>query len=251
MAQNLRNEPHTGELAACNPAYAFSLVRKGSDRPWAVASLHLRHGEESNPGVQEAHASMTRLHHLIKAGSEELRDLVRQPTFRVVRSTTENRRGTELVKIEFDNTHPLTKDAQTFFAIQSGSLLLDPNRFWCLWSCELRNKYSNSDSKITVETELRDLVAKYPVPRRCVVTNESFNPDKGPRVFKTVDQFDLAEPSPLPPDQEFTLAAFGLPEPFEVQAQRSQPRWYLWAGLAGAGCLALGMVLHRLKRRVA
>ncbi len=43
------------------------------------------------------------------------------------------------------------------------------------------------------------------------------------------------------PDSDFTLSAFGLPEPVGVEpvVAPSRSRWYLWLALAGLGCLAL------------
>ena len=50
------------------------------------------------------------------------------------------------------------------------------------------------------------------------------------------------------PEEEFTLSAFGLPEPPDVVASRGS-RYYLWfAGAAGA-FLTLTVVFRRLARR--
>ncbi|HZT82686.1 MAG TPA: hypothetical protein VFA26_20825, partial [Gemmataceae bacterium] len=68
---------------------------------------------------------------------------------------------------------------------------------------------------------------------------------------KYTQEFDLTERNDVP-DSEFTLSAFGLPEPAELQGKPSRVRWYLWAGVAGICCLALGAGFHwRSKRRVA
>ncbi len=43
------------------------------------------------------------------------------------------------------------------------------------------------------------------------------------------------------PEYEFTLSAFGLPEPFGITWERPRP-WWIYFGLAGGGCL-VGIVL--------
>jgi LPXTG-motif cell wall-anchored protein len=50
------------------------------------------------------------------------------------------------------------------------------------------------------------------------------------------------------PDDAFTLSAFGLPEPAGAVRSTAMP-WYLWLGLAGGLCLALGGFFYWLKRR--
>ena len=65
---------------------------------------------------------------------------------------------------------------------------------------------------------------------------------------KTDWEYDLIEPSPLPRDEEFTLSAFGLPEP-PTSNNDAPIRWYLWLGLAGIGCILLAAYVHFQKRR--
>ncbi len=50
------------------------------------------------------------------------------------------------------------------------------------------------------------------------------------------------------PEPEFTLTAFGLPEPPGIEWGRSTP-WYAWLAVAGVGCLAVFLVLRRVAAR--
>src|SRR5262249_483433 len=71
-------------------------------------------------------------------------------------------------------------------------------------------------------------------------------PEKNSKGMDQTEDYDLHEVDP--PDDEFTLTAFGLPEPVGMETKRSS-RAYLWFGLAPAGALALGYLLRRAARR--
>jgi hypothetical protein len=76
------------------------------------------------------------------------------------------------------------------------------------------------------------------------------NSGEGKMQIKVIREFQLMERDGIP-ESEFTLSAFGLPEPVELQGPRSQTRWYLWAGVAGILCLALGAGLRWRAQRIA
>jgi hypothetical protein len=64
--------------------------------------------------------------------------------------------------------------------------------------------------------------------------------------LETTD-FDVSEQEPSP--AEFTLSAFGLPEPREFTPPPSPPRYYLWiAGIAVALAIA-AFLFRRMARR--
>lgn len=239
------------QVFAYNPAYAFQLSRKTNNRPWVLTALEWQRRGESPPSIEETRGMAIQLRRLVQVFSDDLADLVRQPNFRVLRAQAVERAGVSLVELEFDNAHSLDQPGP-FFGIQSGILWLDPERFWCLRACDLRSKHSDSDSRQRIETELRDPTADFPIPKRWLVTDEQTARPSGARhVFTWIKDYDLAEPAVLPPDQEFTLAAFGLPEPFDAQAAHGGPGWFIWVAAAGFGCLALGVLFAWLKRRAA
>jgi hypothetical protein len=255
LEQSLLKESPAGSLFAYNTRYGFSLARKTADQPWVVTGYNLRQDDSVTPEVRETLSRLILLRKLVRASTTDLADLVREPTFRILRALPVSHDGEDLVQIEFDNSHELAlssdkKSGKKFDPIQAGSLLLDPNRYWCVRACELRNKYINADAKIKVDVELRDLSAKFPVPKRIVESNDQTRP-MGERLLVTfVTDFDLHEPLHLPPDDAFTLSAFGLPEPLGVTWSKPT-RWYLWLSLAGALCLGGSGVFYWLKRRAA
>jgi hypothetical protein len=51
------------------------------------------------------------------------------------------------------------------------------------------------------------------------------------------------------PESEFTLSAFGLPEPVGVEWEQPRPRWYLWIMVVAFALLALALTLGYLRKR--
>ena len=89
----------------------------------------------------------------------------------------------------------------------------------------------------------------FPVPRRIEkwIRNVK-NPEKSICLIVT-EITDFRRASAPFPDTDFTLSAFGLPEPPGLEWKRPTP-WYLWVGLAGIVCLALGVGGRWLKQRM-
>ncbi len=237
-------EGATGEVTAYNSMYAFSLRRKG-ESPWVLTGVErLRKGVENRIVINTLQNSGG-MRVLVEAPHNTyLGDLVKQATFRVLSATPARRGDIELVQIEFDNTHPTNE--KPFCAIQGGKMLLDSNRSWYLHSGIFRCKFSDDDATVKIETEIRDLQTKYPVPHRWVQSIDLQRDGNRMAVMSTSD-FDVQEPSSLPSDDEFTLSAFGLREPFGV-AKRPIP-WYRWGALAGFLCLGVAALFRWLAHR--
>jgi LPXTG-motif cell wall-anchored protein len=155
--------------------------------------------------------------------------------------------GIACVRVEFDNSHELESNAKDFDPVQGGVLLLDPNRYWCVRGCELRNRYIDAEALINEKVQLRDPSENLPVPKQIVSVSNQKRSMGEHLVVKTMMEFELYEPSRLPPDKEFSLSAFGLPEPLGVSWSRTP--WYLWVGLAGILFLLVGAGFYWLKRR--
>src|SRR5262249_45691556 len=133
-----------------------------------------------------------------------------------------------------------------------GILLLDPDRFWCRRSADYTVTFT-SDPNFKRGTAklhalvIRETLGSLPIPQLCRNEREFFadGNDKVKMSFRA--EFDLHLPSSLPKDEEFTLTAFGLPEPAGLEWKRPTP-WYLWLGLVGIICLVSGVAVRRLKR---
>jgi hypothetical protein len=238
------------ELNAFNSLYAFSLVRSSPDRPWAVGKIQDRRNGEEGSVLREVHRNLAPLHTLIRAYSEDLSDLVRQPTFRALSAAAVNEDGSDFVRVEFDNTHPVDLKGHGFFPIQGGTLTLDPNHFWCVRSTELRNTYASAKSLISIKNVYRVGADRIPIPEKSSAKQESRHETKGLRISLFEDTFELSRPDNPPGDESFTLSAFGLPEPFRVEPPRPwYSRWYLILAALAVLCLVAGALLARLAQR--
>jgi len=195
-------EPKNGYVYAFNPRYGFDLKRKTNDDPWVVSDLHIGPFR----GSQEHWEDFTALHICISVHLYELPELIRLPNFRVVKASTIQRGGMELCQIDFNS-----KQAE-------GVLLLDPNRFWVLLRCDIRSRKSDQAIVVRQDMELRAPVGKYPIPQRLVMDKEWWTGAKMKREpVRGIIDFDLKEASSPPDEREFTLSAFGLPEPVGVE----------------------------------
>jgi hypothetical protein len=83
-------------------------------------------------------------------------------------------------------------------------------------------------------------------------TVETWSPEADGTVSTstTVDEFDLRYDENVP-DTEFTLTAFGLPEPKGITWERPAQHGWLWWGLAGLALIAAGYGLYRWRHRQA
>ena len=129
-------------------------------------------------------------------------------------------------------------------------MVLDPATYWCIRSFELDVKTAVGHGKHTLQTQLSEAPnGSMSIPKLCDYKFEYALNQGGNFHIEGVVKFNLRIPSQLPPDEEFTLSAFGLPEPFGMES-RSTP-WYVWAGGVAIACLVLGGVVAWLRKRLA
>ena len=122
-----------------------------------------------------------------------------------------------------------------------GVMVLDAPHFWCVSTCEL--KIADPPGALKVRNEYDIDKDGVPIATGYV----SFN--SGVFNTETVREDKMVRHSGIP-EHEFTLAAFGLPEPMGMpQVDRGGIRWYIWLALAALGPLALAALWLTLKRR--
>ena len=243
---------------AANPRYAFRLTRPKGKTDWMLSQLDLKILDGSTVD-RDGQPLQERIHHSVARHFEvdwlPLSSVIRQPTFKVLRATAVNRDSRELVRIDFDNGHPLPTGknyAGRYITLQSGSLLFDPDHYWCLAESRImRDSASGDDSgpfQRPNETtyEYREGTGRFPILTR-VVSRIKPIPAKKTSGSDGLSEYDLRE-SPEPEDEEFTLTAYGLPEPVGMELPRRSRAW-LWFSLGGVAVLAVGLVLRRIARR--
>jgi hypothetical protein len=238
---------HDLEVIAFNPRYAFALKRKTSSSPWIVTQLVDLRTNSLPSSIQKAFEMIDNdIIELVRLAKDPLAELVRKPEFRVVRCRKVLQAGEEVIEVDFEYPHTIDERDS---GVQGGTLILDPQRFWCLHSYEAwaqQNDGSQGILKYKV-LELGETEEGLPVPKRALAQNEFLLKDGARSKQEIRVECNLDVPRTLPPDDMFTLSAFGLPEP--AWAQSKATPWYLWPSLGGGLCLVLGMVFYWLKRR--
>jgi len=242
-----------GWLWACNPAYAFELRRKREDAPWRVTNTSLRDEPSADePNVAHPYQDMTvkSLTWLITLRGVPLNAVISHASFRVARSERVIEEGAPCLRFHFECVHPI--DSRPFFPIQRGSMTLDPARSWCVRAAELECLYAAGVVKSRIVTQLRDSSRGFPIP---VSRIEDGTARDGNRTIATrrVDTIELEERPTWPDDSEFTLSAFGFPEPSGIgvpATRRVVPIW-LWVAIGGGTLLVLAVGASWLKSRAA
>lgn len=226
-----------------NPNYAFFLEQKTKSSPWVVTELVDLRTNSLPPRAERDFDIFERdIIELVRIGSMPLVELIRKPEFHVVRCQKLPQEREELAEVVFDCPQ---KVKGQFNGVQGGTLLLDPRRFWCLRSYEVQEKFPGGRGTVKFQVlELGETDQGWPVPKR-VVREGNFISD--PEGRRTEDhwrlQYDVGVPRRLPSDEEFTLSAFGLPEPPWL-GERRPTAWYLWAAALGLFCLGLAALLR-------
>jgi hypothetical protein len=131
---------------------------------------------------------------------------------------------------------------------RSGVVVLDPSRDWVIRRTELEEEQQVGKVKVTGKYTGR--IDYKESGEQHVIKSETRH-----RIWNNgalVNEITLLSeierrPRKSIPESEFTLSAFGLPEPHWARP-KSKP-WYLWFAIAGLVCLSLGAGVAFVKRR--
>jgi hypothetical protein len=253
--ENPSGKTRPESLYAMNAQYGFKLGRASAEKPWAVLGeqLDLEKGYKLNPsgyspaGNVEFWLGMA--HNIFGRENSLLPEVSKDGDFSVRSASPVLVDGQALVRVEFaarpkkwtTKSHPNETD---WMPLRGGWLVFDPEKYWVIREChvEFQNWGAGAADVRLMDGKFEYKEGKkgFPVLKRIV---RGF-PLSGSR--QTIE-FDLSEKDDVP-DSDFTLSAFGLPEPAELKTARPQA-WYIWAGLAGGVCLALGGGLRWMAKR--
>jgi hypothetical protein len=130
--------------------------------------------------------------------------------------------------------------------IMVGSMLLEPSKAWSIREIGERLPTTEPETEIRTLYETADHPSGFPLIRRESRSNQIIFNQKKVRNQYEID-YDIRVDERIP-DSEFTLSAFGLPEPAGVIWERPTP-YYIWILAAAAGCGALALLFRYLARR--
>ena len=241
LDQRLDPKEQIGIVEVVNPRYAFKLRRASPAAPWAVVHVDLDLAD-----------GITGLYHPRDAvdygagrglyffsGRYCLPSLIQDPRFTLKNVSLTAGKDTDCVKVEFD----VTQEEPGRDVIRSGWIALDPAQYWIVRAYELQAKFFNGTGVITGSYEYDRGESNTPLLRLHVRRQKgTFNTGEAlDHEYRYECQFVERDV----PESEFTLSAFGIPEPPGM----TQPtRWYLWAGVAAFVCLGLAVLLRRMRR---
>jgi hypothetical protein len=242
-----RTSSSNGEWTAAvyNTTYGFFLERSDADDDWVI--VRLGQLADDSELVEDLHWSIDRITHRfcnpVYLVREPLYEAVEKPYFKLV--DIKPAADSTLAEVTFEYEHDRTEeDRGKFNWVQGGKMILDPSNNWVIVSADLnaRDVMAQIDFSIKLENEFDTKAFKsIRLPTRCVETN--VKPDS---LYSQDRKCTFAIPGSLPPESDFRLSAFGIPEPAELRPQ-SFP-WFIVGSIVTAALIALGIFLIKRKR---
>jgi hypothetical protein len=252
-------EPHHASVVG--RTYSFVLTRKTAGRPWILTEFSPGKAADSDEPLSWVNELMYGPLTVLSP-RERLLELVRNPDFKIVGSREVGAGGDRLVRIDFTNTPKYiatrdTVDGMVLFpgrvTLKDGYVLLDPSRYWLIREF-LVTAHDGPDLSVKDPNLLVTMSGKYdykalrdgtPVLSKVVWQCEQA---ASAAAVGNRHELDYAITDNLPSESDFTLTAFGLPEP-AGEKRPTTARWFLWATVAGVVCMALAIAFRRLASR--
>jgi hypothetical protein len=239
-------------LFALNPAYGFVLCRAHSAAPWLLESVARANADPAdetlariNRKLEVAQRRSACLVHTY-LGADSFEEMVSDPQFKLL--ALDRPAGLAPATVKFEFKHPIQPGPKGFFnPVQGGSLQLDPEHGWSLLSAEYRVSYGDGEGKceIHASSTIDEKGIRWP---STLVLKEDIHLNKSQsrlqHSYVATFQFESASPH----DSDFTLTAFGLPEPLGITWKRPTP-WYAWVIGGGIILLVVGFGCGYLRRR--
>ena len=231
----------TEQLHVINSRYAFSLRRKPSTDGWAISKISAKsRGKDvfQDPPNEDVDLWSTIPINFALAYTT-LGVIPVTPEFSLKRVSLETGRGGTSSRLSSSMPHPkinrgslLRSAGPCMIRLVIGSLLA----LMCNWRGQLVEAGRGTR---TVSYEYQDTADGYQIPRRIVVRGRSVLPDIRPDgIFEYENTYDFDFREGDVPESDFTLSAFGLPEPTGMGLRKSS-RWYLWFIAGGVICLGV------------
>jgi hypothetical protein len=231
-------------IYAYNSSYLFSLRDSKLSSLVLTDIIFPRENE-----IPENYQRQFQLFHnldVLKLDREPLSELCRHPQFRIVSYKVLQDENKNLIEIDFECPHPKDKRSS---GLQGGIMVLDPQNHWII--CRSQIRIEGFDYKGIIKFEVLEFAQSengLAYAKRVRKVGEFPGNDGSLSKYEILIDADLKFLSgrQLPSDEEFTLSAFGLPEPLGVQRPT---RWWLWTSIAGVLLIVVGAVCFRLSQR--
>jgi len=232
-------------LELANREYWAQISRKPNSSSWLLDKIEPRkQTPESTNQVHTVIEKWTGIHFRVY-GVYHIGELIHAPNFTLKSAARVSRGDRTLVKITFARPHPY--DKAPFDPVQSGSLILDPESLWCISESELHLKDATGvTATYSSKNEYKATSGGFPIPIRSTARQQADS--RGIPDSEYVTELDIKPRTGKEADADFTLTAFGLPEPGTFVEKRRFPL-YFWLVIVGAAGLVVAGVLRLLARR--
>ena len=237
-----------------NAGYAASLKRSKSNSGDFVLERISEDPQGPFPGYTKSISFWTspEISPHFYAGSTPLSQFVVDSHSRVVKVSKISEKGRELVRLDFNDLH---EDAKAGMRSEnSGWLILDPSRCWCVLRTKTLSKVTSKGVHTTsIENEVEFETVDHPSGFPLVKTKTSrsmlhtYRGKEAKTNSRSTTDYEW-EVNDRVPDSEFTLTAFGLPEPGSEPVKKSTPL-YVWILVAAGVCAVLAVGFRHLARR--
>jgi hypothetical protein len=229
-----RNGALERAVSGYNDKYAFSLKKATEGGEYAVESLQPIRRPEDVPGNSLVRKMLRPVLWVPYAIPFSIDRMVSSPRFMVRAISPVSRNGKDMLRIEFDWPNDPSrkkptrgKDTGGF----EGFILVSPQEKWVLYEFECRQKSGAGRSGWRGSADYQGTVDGFPIPKR--VAHQVLKLPEGDVVSSYAYDFLDFRFADVP-DNEFTLARFGVPESVLEPAKvaRNGRLGYWLAGLA-------------------
>jgi hypothetical protein len=232
LIERVETGESTTETAFCfNPKYAFVLKKK--EKGWLLDHLDFDNPSKLNYGVGKILPLTERLEHSLSLSYPHE---IRQKGMRLLKTAVVN----DNLRVHYEQT-PIGKAP----IASKGTMWFDVDKRHALVKVEAESTLKTQRSTSTVELSYDGKLGDFPRLVRRSVKATTVDGDKTTK-SESVTDYELRIDDDVP-DTEFTLTAFGLPEPRGVEWPRSSRAW-LWWGVPGLVLITLGIWLRKRYR---
>lgn len=241
--ENLAADSWGGKVQGENSEYIFVLVRDKPAKPWVIQEVAKK--TTKGPTTPLDYPNVRAQGLTLGDGLPPFPVFFSNEGFKVVEIAPDEMGGEGLVRLRF------TVPPKDTVRLTGGRLLLDPSHDWIIRHAELERDLGegvDGAGKCTLQTDYKEGADHHPVVTRATMKCTYWEKARITTEVETFVDFDLRQRTFIP-ESEFTLSAYGFPEPFLAPPKHTP--WYLWLGLAGMLCLLLGAAVAWRKRRQA
>jgi len=218
------------EARGVNTRYAF-VLRKAQGKDWVLHDFHDLAGGPSSSIYYRGLDQLARGPYGI-GQAIWLPDVVAQREFEIREAAEQSIDSRRLIRVTF--VFKKTSDPVT----HSGYVIFDPERFWLM--TEVEHRMATSKNSLTNKTKYEyELDGDFPLHSRAVTIQSS---SRFPGLLSEMSS-TFRHRREKATESEFTLSAFGLPEPLGVEWESPTRRYVLFLA-GGLGFIVLAGILY-------